>query len=75
MSSILSQADEGSISELFDKDPLELSDQDIENIIIKLREMRKIFVAEDEAKQARPKGQRGKKAKELDAAQIDLLNF
>lgn len=71
--SVLSQVDEGSISELFDTDPLELADKDLDTIILKMREMRKDFLEKEAAAPKKAKGA-GKNLK-LDQLQIDLLDF
>lgn len=55
MTSVLDQADPNAINELIARDPLELSDQDIDTIADFLRARRKEFMLEEAKKANRPK--------------------
>ncbi len=52
MTSPLTEADPDSLNELFSRDPLELSDADIDRIVAKEREVSAIWAAEEAAAHA-----------------------
>lgn len=54
----------GSLDELFSRDPLELSAQDIDSIVSALREQRKKFVLSEQGL--------GKKPKAIDLKDLDI---
>lgn len=65
------RADPKLIAELFERDPLKLSDQDLDLIIRELRADRLDFLKPDEPKAAKPA--KGKKSAAIDLDMLDLL--
>ena len=62
----LLEASPDSLQELFDKDPLQLTSQDIDRIVAELRSQRERFV------QAERKGKRQAAPKNISLADLDL---
>lgn len=73
IASPLLEVEKESLSELFQRDPLELSEQDLRKIVETLRGQRKLWLQAE----ATPKAPRGKKAAStkpsLSAAELDDL--
>ena len=55
LNSPLTEVPKESLAELFKRDPLKLSDQDVERICVELRKQRAQWAVEEVAKAAKPK--------------------
>lgn len=67
LTSPLQEVSKDSLSELFARDPLELSDQDISRIVVELRAQRSKFIIKEAAAKAKPKKPK------IDTAELDSL--
>ena len=66
----LADATGESLAALFDKDPLELSDKDIERMVDEMRKHRTKWMQEEQ--QAKSKGKKKKEKPNLDLDNLDL---
>jgi len=72
MESPLIEADAESIDELFDKDPLKLSDQNVDSIVQEMRASRTNWMAEEQASKTKGKSKKIDLSVGLDDLQLDL---
>ncbi len=62
-----------SLGQLFSKDPEELSDTDIDQMVAEYRDKRKLFIVAEDLKASKPKQKRGTKVAPPDFSIDDLL--
>lgn len=74
MSEHLAKISPGSLDELFSRDPLQLSDQDIDTIVGKLREQRMDWVA-NEAQGKTPRAKAAKAGPDVKSMTLDDLGL
>jgi hypothetical protein len=68
----VSQVSPRALSELFAKDPEELSDQDLDHIVCELRKQRETFAADEAAKAMKPKKPRAVSTSKAEVQQLSL---